>query len=269
MSIARTAALSLAAASLLVSSAALAERQVGVDVNVQIGAGAQPAPPPAAPAPGPVYAPPPAPGPVYSSTPAPVAGEPGWVPPPPPRRMEYEHKSLTLDINPFALLIGRVGPNVQILPTPHHALVINPFWVVTADRAIRFRSETSYNGSTTTTTTDSEARYGGYGAEIGYRFYTASVSAQGFYIGPSIIFAQYSSSESDGAGGTLKTNPKQLGWALDAGFQKVFWSGFTIGAGLGLQVTQVDKGLQQSHPNTYKALNGVLPRFLFALGWSY
>lgn len=269
MSIARTAALSLAAASLLVSSAALAERQVGVDVNVQIGAGAQPAPPPPAPAPGPVYAPPPAPGPVYSSTPAP-AGEPGWVPPPPPRRTEYDHKSLTLDINPFALLIGRVGPNIQILPTPHHALVINPFWVVTADRAVHFRSSTTYSdGTTTTDTTDIEARYGGYGAEIGYRFYTAAASAQGFYIGPSLVFAQYASSEKDGFGGTIKTNATQVGWALDAGFQKVFWSGFTIGAGIGLQATQVDKGLQQTHPNTYKALNGVLPRFLFALGWSY
>ncbi len=103
---ARTAAFSVAAVSLLVSSTALAERQVGVDVSVGVGVGPAappPAPPPPAPAPGPVYQPAPAPGPVYSATPAP-AGQGAWVPPPPAVRREYEHKVLTLDINPFAMM---------------------------------------------------------------------------------------------------------------------------------------------------------------------
>lgn len=275
MSIARTAALSLAAASLLVSSAALAERQVGVDVSVGVGVGPAappPAPPPPAPAPGPVYQPAPAPGPVYSATPAP-AGQGAWVPPPPAARREYEHKVLTLDINPFAMMIGRIGPNIQILPTPHHALVINPFWWVTRDQSYSWTETVTYrDGSSTTTTDQWKARFGGVGVEIGYRFYTAPVSAQGFYIGPSLVYARYDSSEIDAYGNPYGTKAKatQVGWALDAGFQKVFWSGFTLGAGIGLQSTKTtDANLKDNAPNTYAAFNRVMPRFLFSLGWSY
>lgn len=189
---------------------------------------------------------------------APTAPPPGYVAPPPPVDVaagnpEETYKHFTLQANPLSAGIGRYGVDVAYLPALHHGLVLNPFYQ-------HVGAEVDINGVKSSTT------FSGFGGEVGYRFYTGERGANGFYVGPSVIFGSYSQSNSGGD----KVSFTSVGGALDIGGQAIIGGGFTIGGGFGLQYTKTSTSFENlPFAAAVLAGGGVRPRILFTIGYSF
>ena len=170
---------------------------------------------------------------------------------------EDELKSITLTANPLSLILTRVGVNVEYLPVRHHAFVLNPY----------FQHASVEVGAGTS---KAETSYTTLGGELGYRFYTGNRGANGFFVGPS-LFLQNTSSSTTSTAGTTTANADGstlvYGAILDVGGQHVAKNGFTIGGGVGLMYL-VAANAPSATSSTVK-FEGVLPRFLFTIGYSF
>ncbi|WP_394835791.1 hypothetical protein LVJ94_02535 [Pendulispora rubella] len=187
---------------------------------------------------------------------------------PPPKdapRAEGEgsdFKRVALAINPLAIGIGRYSIQGEYLPLPHHAITLNPFFA-------HVPVTVSINGQ------DVDAgSLNGFGGELGYRFYTGSKGASGFFVGPSLLFASYSQSAGDTGASQPKSSDSFLsyGAALDIGGQAVIGPGIVVGGGFGLQYTKTSEDINTDNLNLASSVvagGGVRPRFLFALGYSF
>ncbi len=168
-----------------------------------------------------------------------------------------ELKSVTLTANPLSLILTRIGANVEYLPVRHHAFVLNPYF--------QHASVEAGSGSA-----KSETTYTTFGGELGYRFYTGSRGANGFFVGPS-VFVQNTNASSTATAGTSTAHGESstfvYGAILDLGGQHVAKSGFTIGGGVGVMYL-VAANAPTATSSTIK-FEGVLPRFLFTVGYSF
>jgi hypothetical protein len=162
-----------------------------------------------------------------------------------------DFKPLTLSLNPLSLVLGRIGANVEYLPVAHHAIVANPFFQ-----------------SISVSSTDEKTQYSNFGAEIGYHYYTGKRGASGFFVGPSLLVMTARSSVTPSGTGASRVTDSffSYGAALDVGGQHVFDSGFTIGGGAGLMYLVASN--ENSQTSGTVKFSGVLPRFLFTVGWS-
>ncbi|WP_394846300.1 hypothetical protein LZC95_02400 [Pendulispora brunnea] len=185
---------------------------------------------------------------------------------PPPKdapRAETEgsdFKRIALAINPLAIGIGRYSIQGEFLPMPHHAITLNPFYA-------HVPVTITVNGQ------DVDAgSLNGFGGELGYRFYTGSKGANGFFVGPSILFASYSQSSGNDGGAKSSDSFLNYGAALDIGGQAVIGPGIVVGGGFGLQYTKTSEDINTDNLNLASAIvagGGIRPRFLFALGYSF
>lgn len=166
-------------------------------------------------------------------------------------------RSIALTLNPISLAIGRIGLNAEWLPTTHHAIVLNPFGQFTSAG-----SEGDVGGKTS---------YSNFGAELGYRLYTGSRGANGFFVGPFVTALTSSSKTSINYQGTKSEGSTTFfayGGGLDLGGQHVFKNGFTIGGGAGIMYLASSASSTGASSSTVK-FEGVLPRFLFTAGYSF
>jgi hypothetical protein len=172
------------------------------------------------------------------------------------RPVDDPFRSIALTANPLSLILGRIGVNIEWLPTTHHAIIANPFG--------QFASAGEENSLTGKTS------YTNFGGELGYRFYTGSRGANGFFIGPfaTILTSNSTTSRATSTGKVeASTSFLAYGGGLDLGGQHVFKNGFTIGGGAGLvYLTSSASGTNSS--STIK-FEGVLPRFLLTAGYSF
>jgi hypothetical protein len=170
------------------------------------------------------------------------------------KKPESEFKSVSLTLNPLSLILTRIGVNVEYLPAPHHAIMLNPYG--------QFVSVGSDQLGT---------KYTNLGAELGYHFYTGSKGANGFFVGPSLVYMHSSAKTtgtSAGVTNSVEASISAYGVAVDLGGQHVFDNGFTIGGGAGVMyLTAADTSNLQTS-STVK-VSGVLPRFLFTVGYSF
>ncbi len=160
----------------------------------------------------------------------------------------FKHVSLTL--NPLSLLLSRIGMNAEYVITRHHGLSLNPFYQ-----------------SFTILYTD----FSNFGGELGYRYYTGSRGANGFFLGPFItLIAAHTKTVLGGIRPTPLVDESTLiyGVGLDLGGQHVFEGGFTIGGGLGFEYLTSKTTSATESSSTFTA-KGIAPRFLFTLGWSF
>ena len=178
-----------------------------------------------------------------------------------PAPVEYkapEPKTMTLVANPLSTIVGRYGVDFTYMVAPHHGLVVNPYYSHVSPQVT-----TTENG---VSTTYSET-FSGFGGELGYRYYTGEKGANGFFIGPSLLFGAFSQSNSYNSD---KTSFTSMGAAVDIGGQAIIGDGFTIGGGFGLQYTKTSTTFNDL-PLTSAILagGGVRPRFLFTIGYSF
>ncbi|HET7543651.1 MAG TPA: hypothetical protein VFK05_27450 [Polyangiaceae bacterium] len=193
---------------------------------------------------------------------APEAAPP---PPPPgappgavlvPTEKPDEPHPFTLLFNPIGLFVGRYSIQAEYQPVLHHAITLNPFY-----------DHTSVKVTTNGVEEDIGSVSGG-GAELGYRYYTGRKGPNGFFVGPSFLFAAYTQTQT----GVPDLSFTSFGAAVDVGGQAVIGSGFVIGGGFGMQWTKNSKDINTDNYNFTSALiagDGVRPRFLFSLGYAF
>jgi hypothetical protein len=166
-------------------------------------------------------------------------------------------KSVALQGNPLGVVIGRYSADLEYLPAPHHALHFSPVGYFAlpgvADELV------------------------GFGAEMGYRWYSGLYGPHGFFLGASFIALslQYSHGALPGVplDAPEETSFVQLGGAIDAGYQMVILGNFAVGAGVGAQYTADTAQPTFEHEN--HALHdllygwGLRPRVLLSLGAAF
>jgi hypothetical protein len=173
-------------------------------------------------------------------------------------------KQFAIVLNPLATGISRYSIQGEYLPALHHAITLNPFYT---HASIKY---TAPDGT--------EADLGslsGFGGELGYRFYSGSKGPNGFFVGPSFLFASYS--QSGGITGTAGTSSSSdsftsFGGAIDIGGQGVIGPGIVIGGGFGLQWTKNSRSIDTNNLNLASAIiagGGTRPRFLFSIGYAF
>lgn len=193
-----------------------------------------------------------------AGAPAAAPAAPGAPAPAMPRESDEEErpmKKLGLELNPLGFAIGRYSLNVEYMLARHHALILTPFFDSTAIKVNDINV-----GSLT-----------GFGGELGYRFYTGDRGMNGFFIGPSVLFASWSQS-SDLPGAKAGDSFTAIGGALDLGGQAVIGPGVIVGAGFGLQYTKNSIDVNTENLNIASAAiagGGVRPRFLLAVGYGF
>jgi hypothetical protein len=174
---------------------------------------------------------------------------------------ESDRKKIAIEINPLAAAIGRYSIQGEYLPAVHHAITLNPFFAH-APVKVTVNGQEIDGGSLT-----------GFGGELGYRFYTGTKGPNGFFIGPSVIFASYSQSAPSGANSTTKSDSfTSIGGAVDLGGQAVIGPGIVLGGGFGLQYTSTSKDIATENLNLASAViagGGVRPRFLVHAGYAF
>jgi hypothetical protein len=176
---------------------------------------------------------------------------------PQPKDDAEDIKHISLELNPLGVAIGRYSIQGEYMLAKHHAVTLNPF----------------FNHTPVTYTVNGKDIDGGslngFGGEAGYRFYTGSRGANGFFVGPSFLFGAYSA---DAPGGAQSTSFTSVGGALDLGGQAIIGPGVVIGAGAGLQYTKTSKDLNTDNLNAAPSAiagGGFRPRFLLAVGYSF
>jgi hypothetical protein len=175
---------------------------------------------------------------------------------PKPAEEEDEFKHVTITANPLSLILTRIGLNVEYLPIKHHAIVLNPYFQVASAG-----------------TDDNKTSYTNFGAELGYHFYTGERGANGFFVGPSLLYMRSNvTDKATVAGQTAEasSNMDVYGAALDIGGQHVTKGGFTIGGGIGAMYLKASaSGSANGQTSSTVKFDGVLPRFLLTVGYSF
>lgn len=162
-------------------------------------------------------------------------------------------KRIALELNPVGIAIGRYSIQGEYMLARHHAVTLNPFFTSTSIKVNDVEV-----GSLT-----------GFGGELGYRFYTGNKGANGFFVGPSVLFASYNS---EAVGGGSSQSFTAMGGALDLGGQFIIGPGVVLGVGGGLQYTSNSEEINTDNLNLASAViagGGVRPRLLFAVGYSF
>lgn len=197
---------------------------------------------------------------------------PGGAPPavaqaPAPREQptvedsDDDYKHFTVGLNPLGVAIGRYSLQGEYLPAKHHAITLNPFFA---------------HAPVTVTVNGQDVDAGslnGFGGELGYRFYTGSKGSNGFFVGPSFIFASYSQSAPSGTNASSSSDSfTSMGGALDIGGQAIIGPGIVVGGGFGLQYTSTSKDIDTNNLNLASAViagGGVRPRFLMTVAYAF
>lgn len=201
----------------------------------------------------------------------------GERPPPPPA----ERKHVALLANPLSLLSfgRRASIQIEVMLAKHHALTINPFYIRQPQRLKEHLPNSSLD--TRDTPTDFGIR-NALGGELGYRFYTGDRGPNGFFTGPSFIYARswhtgHRAPEFDDfdialgrilAVGDYNGSFNAYGAAFDIGGQFIFGPGIVIGFGVGVQYV-VPSGSFGGALSYFSGLIGIAPRVLFALGYAF
>jgi hypothetical protein len=162
-------------------------------------------------------------------------------------------KSIAITANPLSLILTRIGLNFEYMVAKHHGLILNPYFQ-----------------SLSVGADPNKSSYTNFGGELGYRFYTGSRGANGFFVGPFVSFMQSNASATTSVAGKTTTADSSIsvyGAGVDLGGQHVFQNGFTIGAGAGVQYLKAS-ATASNESSTFK-VEGVLPRLLFTVGYSF
>lgn len=170
-------------------------------------------------------------------------------------------KRFSIELNPLSVSIGRYSLTGEYMLAKHHAVVLTPHFT---------------HAPVTVTVNGQEIDGGalnGFGGELGYRFYTGSAGANGFYIGPSFVFSSFSQSAPSGSSGSSSSDSfTAIGGAVDLGGQAIIGPGIVLGGGFGLQYTVNSKDIATDNLNLASAIiagGGIRPRFLFTIGYSF
>jgi hypothetical protein len=128
-------------------------------------------------------------------------------------------KSVALEGNPLAILVGRYSVDLEYLPFAHHALHVTPFGYY----ALPGVSD----------------QLTGFGGEVGYRWYSGTHGPEGFFAGASFVAGELEYRHNATVAGPLDSSDDttfvELGGAVDAGYQILLLGNLAVGVGAGAQ----------------------------------
>jgi hypothetical protein len=174
--------------------------------------------------------------------------------PAPPRRY------VALEINPLAgLALHRWGGDIIIAPLEHHAIIVNPFHASAQTYPINLYDD---NGNPIKLPVQ---QFSGWGAELGYRYYSGRGGLRGLFLGPSLFADWMTVNAQDGS----QTKYIYYGVAADVGYQALITDRVSLSVGAGLQYGLPNKDLpRQGFQAKYYANPILLPRLLISIGWA-
>ena len=156
------------------------------------------------------------------------------------------HFALYYDLFTFAE--ARYGLNLQIVPTSHHALLLNAYYM------------------TTHTNSDSNNQFQGPGFELGYHYFFGHDGPRGLHIGPSLLLGVFDGIPALGPTVHFVT----WGVAADIGWQALLLDRLVIGISAGAQYSQPTVTIPvQELPAGLDANRGVHPRLNLSLGVAF
>jgi hypothetical protein len=151
-------------------------------------------------------------------------------------------------VNPLAFLLGRFGGDVEYLAFKSIALVGN-----------------LHGDSSAVVTSTSNNSYVGFGGEAGIRFYPASSSIFGFFVGPSLVAGWYSVNYYGYGYGF-----PDVGFAVDAGGKANVGGSMFVAGGGGVQSLYTGHYPKDvANIVTFVLGPGWAPRALFTFGWTF
>jgi hypothetical protein len=180
------------------------------------------------------------------------------ITPPPSRRLAIE-----LEPVPFIADLGKLSADLVLVPIDHHALVVSPFYTSTTTAPIVIPDA---NGNPMLQLP--EQIFHGVGIELGYRYYRGLGGPRGFFVGPSFIFVEMNEKQGQFGDGS-HTSYRDLGVALDVGYQVLVADRLSLALGAGVQGLVTSKSIpEQQFPAKMYANSGVWPRLVLAIGWA-
>jgi hypothetical protein len=167
---------------------------------------------------------------------------------------------LALELNPLsALAIHRWGANIIFAPFDHHALILSPFHAYARTYPINLFDDAGDPLQLPVQT------FSGWGAELGYRYYSGRGGLRGLFLGPSLIADWMTAQAQNGS----QTSYLYYGIAADVGYQVLINDRVSLSLGGGLQYARPDKDIpKQGLMAKYYANAAVLPRLLISIGWA-
>ena len=174
--------------------------------------------------------------------------------PAPPRRY------LALELNPLAgLALHRWGGNIILAPLEHHAIIVNPYHAYARTFPINLYDD---NGNPIKLPVQF---FNGWGAELGYRYYTGRGGLRGLFLGPSVFADWMTAKAQDGS----ETKYVYYGVAADVGYQALITDRVSLSFGAGLQYGLPNRDIpRQGFQAKYYANPILLPRLLISIGWA-
>lgn len=155
--------------------------------------------------------------------------------------------------------LGKLSLNFVLAPLEHHALILSPYYVLTRTTPITVFDDNSNPTQLPVQT------FRGYGAELGYRYYTGQGGLRGFFAGPSLILATMTATAQNGQ----KTPYLDYGVAVDVGYQALVVDSVSLSIGAGLQYTTPSKNIPEQMLWAKVFANAaVFPRVLVSVGWA-
>ena len=172
----------------------------------------------------------------------------------PPRRI------FSIEWNPLPLFtVNRLSGSLVVVPVSHHALVVSPFYTWMTTQPIYVYDD---QGNATQLPTQ---QFSGFGAEVGYRYYTGERGPRGFFVGPSLVAAAMTAHPQTGA----DTSYLDYGLAIDVGYETLVADAVALSLGAGVQYTRPDQSIpSQQFPADIVANSRVFPRVLLSIGWA-
>lgn len=161
-------------------------------------------------------------------------------------------KHFTLTANPLSIVLGRYSINFEYMLARHHGLIAVPSaWFMSAESG------------------DTKWSFRYLGGELGYHFYSGDRGANGFFVGPSLIYMNLNTSVTGGSDADSSASSSTYGVAVDVGGQHVARNGFTIGGGFGVAYIKTSSSASSGDAKPTVTVSGTMPRFLFTIGYSF
>ncbi|HEX7481369.1 MAG TPA: hypothetical protein VF331_26435, partial [Polyangiales bacterium] len=155
--------------------------------------------------------------------------------------------------------LGKLSLNVIFAPAEHHALIVSPFYVLTRTTPI-----TIFDNASNPTRLPIQT-FRGFGAELGYRYYSGRGGLRGVFVGPSWIIGSFTATAENGA----QRSYLDFGGAADVGYQTLVLDCMSLSLGVGLQYTTTSKSIPEQMLWAKVFANSALfPRVLASIGWA-
>jgi hypothetical protein len=142
---------------------------------------------------------------------------------------------------------------VEWAPITHHVVIASPHFAnASADIA-------------TAPNTLQRRTFAGAGAELGYRYYTGLQGANGIFLGPSFLFGFCNASIMNESQAF-----SNVGFAIDAGIQDIFFDRLVLGAGVGIAYVSVNREFGDLPMSAASIATGeIKPRLLASAGMAF